>query len=194
MADTTDKTLEEARDEKCIPVARAILADLPADMLGQDGTSLALKMLTHALETDMNILTDVSYLPQLLLGALSGLNAAVQAATKAPIDEDRYKGVAQKMLQMLSDANLTLGDVTAEQAVIDQAPLVEDLSLLFSSEKLNPLEVKYVMDSVFEAFASVSNMFSDSLSKSVDKATAKVFGLESSKDLSTGKVQEVLLS
>jgi len=193
MADTTEKTLEELRDEKCIPVARAILADLPTDMLGQDGTPLAVKMLTHVLETDMNIVTEVSYIPQLLLGGLSGLNAAVQAATKDPIDDGRYKAIAERMLRMLSDENLTLGNVTAEQMAIDQAPLVEKLGSLFAEEKLDSLETKYIMDSIFEAFASVSNMFSDSLSKSTEKATAKAFGIDNAKDLSTGKVNEMLL-
>jgi len=86
-----EKNLEAERDARCFPVAQAILEGMAKNLLEEDGvkkTSLGALELT--LQQDLNIVTDMSYIPQLILNALSGVNATVQVCDVNPLDEVKY--------------------------------------------------------------------------------------------------------
>lgn len=192
---------EKARDAKCIPVARWILNDMAMLMIPEnandkiDFTPIVLKMLGRTLEADMNIATEVSYVPQLILSVLSGLNKAVQECDFTPVDDVRYGKIAKQILSIVAVADIRMNAVTPEESAADFAPVKEQLKALFTAEKLSLLEIKYVMDTfIFNSFTTVNNIFSKSLQDSTERAEAKLFGVESMSDLTMKKLDGVLLN
>lgn len=188
------------RDEKCIPVARAVLNDMAVDMIPKnanekvDFNPISLKILQRALDADLNIATENSYIFQLILGVLSGLNTTVQATVTVPIDDVRYGGIAKKILDIVATADLKMGSVTPEETTAMFVPVKEQINALFAVEKLSMLEVKYVMDNIFASFKTVTEIFNASVERSAARAEAKMFGVESMTDLSMKRLEEVLKS
>ena len=187
-----EKTAEEIRDEKCFPVTQAILEGMAKNLLEEDGVkSTAVATLSLLLEQDLNVTTDVSYIPQLILGALSGVNATVQVCDMDPLDEEKYNNVAKKILGILADAKIKIGFNPDEVATVF-ARIKDKLSALFLEEKLNSLEVKHIMDNILSAFNAFNNMLASSIEMSSEKATAKLFELDATSDLTMKKLDEVL--
>lgn len=190
--------LDAARDIKVIPVARAVLNDMALELVPEnaaekiDYNSLLLKMLQRALDADLNLTSDNPYLFQLVLKLMSGLNATVQTCATVPIDDVRYGNIGRKILAILATANLTLPTTTPEQDLEEFAPVKEQISALFLEEKLTMIEVKYIMDNLFDSFGAVQNLFMMKMSEVSDQAAAKLFGLNDMTDLSMKKVDEVL--
>lgn len=192
--------LDKARDEKCIPVARAIFADMVSDLLPDDVdgrtdySQIVLKILQKNFTADMNITIESPYIFQLILGVLSGLNASIQGAMTAPIDDARYKEIGRKILAIVSDANVRMGSVTPEETAADFADAKIKLNDLFIAEKLNGLELKYVIDMIFNSFKAVNDLYSQNIERSVERGSAKLFGVESMTDLGLKRLDEVLKS
>lgn len=192
--------LEKARDEKCIPVAREVLAAMadhllvsnPEDPRSRD--ELMLIILRRALETDMNITMEAQYLFQLILGGLSGFNATIHGCEFTPVDDARYIAIGKRMLTILAEADVRLTNVTPEDTASDFADAKAKLQQLINDEKLTKLEVRYIMDNIFESMTIVNNDFSDSLARSTEKAEAKIFGNEAMSDLSLGQINKVLVN
>lgn len=197
-----DKTpdLEALRDEKCVPVARNILGIMATDLIPKDANDVvdyrpvALKVLTEFFTADLVIATEASYVPQLLLGVLSGLNQTAQMCDTLPIDDVRYGGISRKILEIVATTNVRMTDVTKEMMEEDFAPVKEQLNKLFAEEKLNRLELKYVMDNIFDSFTALNNLVSQSLESSSARAEAKLFGIDSMDELTVRKLDEVLKS
>lgn len=194
------RDLEKARDEKCIPVAREVITAMadhllvsnPDDPHAHD--ALMLIILRRALETDMNITMEAQYLFQLILGGFSGFNTTIHGCEFAPVDDERYIAIGKKMLTILAEANVRLTNVTPEDTATDFADAKAKLQQLINDEKLTKLEVRYIMDNIFESVKMVNNDFSDSLARSTEKAESKIFGNESMSDLSLGQINKVLIN
>lgn len=192
--------LDKARDEKCVPIAHDVLAFLAENLLPETPESTdqfdkaQLYILQKSLDLDLNITTEVQYLFQLMLGGLSGLNAAVQAVNLAPLDDARYAEIGRKILRVLAETKPRLTAVTPEDTAADFADAKMKLQVIFDEEKLNPLELKYITDTIFQSFTSLNNLVADSLSKSSEAAEAKLFGITFMSDLTVKHVNEVLMN
>ncbi len=187
-----ERDLEKERDARTFPVAQAVLEGIAKGLFDDEGVkNVSLATLELTLSQDLNVSQDMTYIPQLILGVLSGANATVQKCTTVPLDTERYKAVSKKILVILAEAKLPLG-IKADEIDAAFAGVKEKLDALFLEEKLNSLETKYIMDSIFDAFALFNNTLSNSIEVSVDRATAKVFCLESTTDLTMKKLDDVL--
>ena len=196
--ETTQSDLEKIRDEKCIPIARDVLKDIATTLLPPDANvkidynPVILKILQRNLENDLNIKIETPYIFQLVLGALSGLNRTVQSCSTVLIDDVRYAALGTKVLGFLAESNIRLTNVTPEEVDADFAPVKEKINTLFAEEKLSMMEVKYIMDNIFEGFKTVQAGFNQSLETSVEKAEAKLLGIEYMSDLTFKKLNDVL--
>lgn len=191
-----EENLEKLRDDKCIPVAHKIMHDMADEMIGTDGPidarPLALKALQHFFDADLVIATEASYVPQLILGALSGLNATVQTCEYIQPDMERYGRVAKEILGILADADIDLLKNKPEEIESQFAGVKEQINTLFADEKLNALEVKFIMDLIFDSFTAFNNTLSGSLESSSARAEAKLFGIGSMDELTVRKLDSVL--
>lgn len=192
--------LEKQRDEKCIPIAKEVLKDLEQLMIPEDANNkidlnpLILKLLTRTFDADFNIEMENSYLFQLVLGVLSGLNGAVQTCDTALIDDVRYGKIQKEILSYIADGNIRMGNVTPEDNTADFVPVKGKLNALFKRENMSMLEVKYVMDNIFDLFKKVTDIFNRSVEQSSARAEAKAFGIDSMHDLTMKKLDSVLKS
>ena len=197
---TDQPDLDKLRDEKCIPIAREVLADMATSLVAEDANDkidhnpIILKILKKALDNDLNISMEVPYLFQLILGVFSGLNSAVQKTSPVPIDDVKYGAVAKKILSMVSEANVRMGGVTPEETATDFAPIMEKLNAYFEEQNLSFLEIKYVMDNIFQSFTRVNNLFNENLAGNSARAEAKLFGIESMSDLTMRRLNDVLIA
>lgn len=198
MAEEIKVDLEKVRDERCVPVAREMLGNLPIDLLPEktgeniDLSPLVKKTLASALAADLNLTTETSYVIQLVLGGLTALNRTIQTAKTVPIDDDRFFGIGRKILSILAESNVTLGSISPEDSLKEFAPVQEKIDALFEEEELTLIEVKYIMDNIFEAFNQVNTFYSGSLERSVRQAEAKLFGLADISDLTLKKLDGIL--
>lgn len=190
-----EKNLDAVRDEKCFPVAQAILSQMAVDLLNKNDNQKELteSTLSVMLDKDFNITEEVAYVPQLILGALSGLNLAVQTCTVIEADETRIADVGSKMLRILADANVKLNPAKEDIETVFEV-LKEPLNALFAEEKVTRLEIKYVMQTVFEAFTALNNLTDKSIKDATERLECKILGIESMSDLTLKKVNDVLLT
>lgn len=200
-APTTEEVAPDAdqlRDEKCSPLARELFKDIANLMIPEDAnqkvdyTTVLTALLTKALEANLNLTTENPYVFQLMLGVLAGLNVTVQGCDTTPIDDVRYGAIGRKILQITADANITLGSVTPEQTTADFAPVKDQINALIKEENLSMLEVKYIMDNIFESFTSVNNGFSDSIARSMKIAEEKLWKVEDMSDINMKMLDETL--
>lgn len=208
MTDTLNKAaegtpdLEKIRDERCLPVARLVLNDLAADLIPEeagedagkiDARGLAEKMLTHMFDADLNTTTETPYVPQLVLGMLAGLNACVQEATVYPIDESRLNAIARKILANMAEQGQTI-DLTkkVEENREAYAPITAFLNDVFAAEELTYIEIKYIMDKIFNSFTILNNLVSGSLEDSMKRSEQKLFGVSDMSEITMKKLHEIL--
>lgn len=195
--DVVEADLEKLRDEKCIPTARKMFVEIAADMIPEDANVVVdynpvlKKLLALGVEADLNLTTENPYVFQLMLGMLSGLNRTVQECTTIPIDDVRYGAIGKKILGYVADANVTIGSVTPEQTDADFAPVKEKINALFAEEKLSIMEVKYIMDSMFEAFTAVNTGFEMAVNKSLVTIEEKLLDVDAMTDVSMGLIVEI---
>lgn len=190
--------LEKVRDDRCIPIARAVMNDMVDQLLPEDANvkidydSLIKSILQKNLDADLNITIETPYVFQLILSALAGLNKTVQTCDMLLIDDARYAAIGRKILAAVAVADVRLVNATSEEVDEDFAPVKAKIDAIFTKEKLSMLEVKYIMDNIFSGFETVSNGFARALEKSSERAEAKLFGIESMSDLTMKRLQEVL--
>lgn len=186
--------LEKKRDEKCIPVARAMFADIASDMIQPDAdisdkeNPLLSKLLQKGVDADLNLVTENPYVFQLMLGQLAGMHKTVQECEVIPIDDVRYGTIASKMLQIVSDSNVTLGSVTPEETTADFVPVKEKLDALFIEEKLSHLEVKYIMEGIFKSFETLNSFFDAAVNQSLTRIEEKLMDVDSISDITMGMI------
>jgi hypothetical protein len=196
--DSLPADLEAARDAKVFPIARATLTDMAELLIPEDASvkvdynPIVLKILQRSVDANLNITMEVQYLFQVLLGVFSGLNQTMQGVTTTPIDDVRYGRISKELLTLVAEANVTLGGVTPEQTIADFAPIQVKINEIIAREKLTMIEVKYMMDNMFESFSTVNNAVSSQIEKSTASAESKLFGIEDMSDLTVGRVDEVL--
>lgn len=190
--------LEKLRDDKCFPIVQASFKEFPSTLLveGEKQKELQLKMLSLMLHADLNIAEEVSYVSQSILGVIAGLNRTIQECEMIPTDDERYTAIGNKILEIVaSDIGLiTLGKVTPEESTNDFSLVKMKLNALFAEEKLTKLEVKYIMDSIFEQYTNLNNAISSSITSSTERMESKILGIESMSDLTLGKLNETLIS
>lgn len=196
---TTTEDLEKLRDEKCEPIARAMFSTIASDMFSTESNQVELvkKLLTMSLNEDLNITTEVSYIFQLMLGALSGLNKTMSQIVQEsfPTDNERYGKIATQIMTMVSDANVRLTNVKPEDVANDFSDVKTRILELCKAEGLSGIEIKYIIQElIFAEFTSVNNLYSSSLEASSEKAEAKLFGIGSMSELTLRRLNEVLLA
>src|ERR1035437_1758224 len=181
--------LEKERDVKCTTIARDILKEFSTTPMGVEEKHkiLALKILSLMLNADLNITSEVSYVPQLLLGVFAGLNQTIQGSKILENDDARYDRITNQILTLVSNANVRMGKLTPEEVTTDFVTVKEELDKLFATEKLTRLEVKYLLDNLFESFTSINNLLSHSIESSTERMECKILGIESMTDLSLKK-------
>jgi hypothetical protein len=190
---TDEKNLDVLRDEKCVPVAQAILGELSAGLMKEDLTELILKALSVELAADLNVSQEVAYIPQLILGVLAGYNASIQKIELVN-DDVRYNDIASKILAIIAKANIRMVSVKPEDVIADFGPALEELKGLFATEKLSRMEVEYIRDNIFNQFTSLNNGIGRSIESATSKVEAKMLGIESLDELSLQKLDSVLKS
>ena len=189
---------EKLRDDKCIPVARTIMSEMATTLVASDASEvnyndLMIKSLALYLSSDLNLTTETSYVPQLVLGALSALNKAVHECT-LPMDDARYSIIAGKVLTILSEANIPLVVATKEESNIDTSSMTEKLNALFAEEKLNLIEVKYIMDNILDAFTEFSDKLNDSITDLTKRAEQKLFKVDFMNEITMKMLNDVLMA
>lgn len=194
-----ERDYEKERDERVIPVARGVLTDMAVDLIPQDGAEanygpVVMKIMKRALAADLNLTTDNPYIFQLLLGLISGLNAAVIQCATIPIDDARYGRIAKQILDIIATSDISLGNIAPEQTTKEFEPVKDRLNALFAAEKLNWMEVKYVMDSVISAFKEMEQTFSLNIDRSLQRAEAKAMGVEHMSDVTMVKLNDFLVT
>lgn len=189
--------LEKVRDEKCIPVAKAILGEMVTDLVNKDKDSkpLALKALSVMLSEDLNIDTEVSYVPQLLLRTLSEMNTTFQTCDVIQPDDEGYALIANRILKIVNDANISMDkDVTPESITKEFEVVKEKLNDLFKQEGITKLELDYIKDMIFDAFTNFNNTLQNSIAMATEKAESKALGIETMSDLTLKKLDKFLKS
>ena len=190
--------LDKLRDEKCIPIAQAVLEDMAELMVPEDANvkidynPILLKVLQRSLDADLNIQTENPYIFQLLLGVFSSLNKVAQEATVLPMDDVRYGRISKGILKIVAEAKVRLGNVSEEDKTADFVGIKESLNKLFAEESLTILELKYVMDNIFQSFQDVQSIFGTNVEQSTAKAMAKALKLEDINDLSMKTLDSIL--
>lgn len=193
-----EQDLEKLRDEKCVPVAQGMLGDIAEKLMPEnandkiDYNPVILALQQRTLDADLNVAMEVPYVFQLLTGALQALNTTVQTCTFVEADDIRYGAIGKKILGILAASGVKLVDVKPEDIATLYAPVKEQLQALFNEEKLTWLEIKYIMDNIFDAYGDVENAFMQILKQNGDKATAKLLGVPFVSDLGLKKLDEVL--
>jgi hypothetical protein len=184
--------LEKLRDEKCAPITQAIMVEMGNELntSQDDHNSLTMKTLSLMLSKDLNIETEVSYIPQLILKGLSELNATLQSCDAIEADDERYGLIANKMLTIISESKIDFINVDSKQF----EPIKEKLNKLFSEEKLTKLELRYIKDMIFENFTAFNNKLQGSIEMATQKAETKALGIDSMSDLSLKRLDEFLKS
>lgn len=193
-----EKDLDKERDDRCFPVTRAIMKEMADGLVASDAsqvkhTDLIMKSVALFLGSDLNVTTDTPYVPQLILGALAGLNKTAHECAIIPIDDERYSVIAGKILTIVSDANVSLGAVTPDQTVADFSPVKEKLNALFAEEKLTLLELKYILDNIFDAFKDFQEKLGHHIDGSMKRAEEKLFKVELMSDVTMKQLNEVLM-
>ncbi len=190
--------LEKLRDERCIPIAREILNELPQTLLPEDANvkvdynPICLSILKKLFDADTNIAMDNTYLFQIILQVLGGLNKAIQSCETVLIDDVRYASIGNKILSAVANGNVRMGNVTPDQVDEDFVQIKARLNEIIKEEKLSMLEVKYIMDNIFESFSQVTSIVNKSVEQSAARAEAKAFGVESMSDLTMKMLDEML--
>lgn len=196
MEENKDVNLDAQRDERCIPVVREILKEFSTDLMNTDGNynPVVVKTLSTMLAADLNTTSEVSYISQLLLGVFSSLNQTLQTCDIGENDDAKYDRVTNKILSIISDANVHLVNPSPADVAADFAPIKEDLNKLFAEEKLTKLDVKYIMDNLLNAFTSVNNLVGIQVENAIQRMTEKAVGVESLSDITLKKIDAFLLS
>lgn len=198
VAAEAEADLDKRRDDRVFPVVRKVLQYIASDMIPEDANiqvdynPVTIKILQEYVDADLNISIEMTYVSQVALNVLAGLNRTVQLCDFLPIDDQRYGSIGRKILQILSDANIPLGNLTPKQNDAAFTPVKEQLSALFAEEKLTWLEIKYVMDNIFDSYKVVNGLVGRSIEDSTALAEAKLFGLDSMNELSLQKLDAIL--
>ncbi len=193
-----EKDLDKERDDRCFPVTREIMKEMASGLVASDAsqvkhTDLIMKSIALFLSSDLNVTEDTPYVPQLILGTLAGLNKTAHECTVIPIDDARYSVIAGKILSIVSEAEVTLGTVTPEQTEKDFTPVKEKLNALFAEEKLTLLELKYILDNIFDAFKDYQEKLGHQIDDSMKRAEQKLFKVEFMSDITMKQLNEVLI-
>lgn len=195
-----EKSLDELRDEKCVPIVNDLIQELAKDMMpenaneGVNYTPIVTTILQKFLEENTNITTENDYIFQLILGSLSGLNGAINKSATLPIDNIRYVKVCKELLNILAKSGIEFGPATPNEISEKYEILLPDINELFAREKINTLESKYITDAIFETFKAIQGMVGTSIEKSMSKAEAKLFSVEDMTDVTMSMLDKILKS
>ena len=190
------QNLEKVRDDKCFPLVKNIVKELPYGLIVPDEKQkeLQLKCLSGMLAKDLNISQEVSYIFQTLLSVFSGVNTTIQGL-ELTNDDEKYDVLSRKVLQIIADEIDTIGlDAKPEDMIKDFSGVKDKLLKLFSDESLSRMEVKYIMDNIFEKFTTLHNAVTTSLEKSTEKMECKILGIDTMGDLTLKKLNDVLIN
>ena len=188
------KNLETVRDEKVFPIVQRLLKEISTDLIGSkdEQKGLTLKVLSLMLASDLNVSSEVSYVPQLILKVFANINETLQSCTLIETDDARYNSILSKMLTIVSDAGIKFGNLTPDEVKVDFAPIKEKFNELFLAEKLTKIEMDYMIKNMFESFNVFNNLLSRSIESATEKMECKILGISTMSDLSLKRLDEVL--
>ena len=188
------KNLEMVRDEKVFPIVQRLLKEISTDLIGSkdEQKGLTLKVLSLMLASDLNVSSEVSYVPQLILKVFANINETLQSCTLIETDDARYNSILSKMLTIVSDAGIKFGNLTPDEVKVDFAPIKEKFNELFLAEKLTKIEMDYMIKNMFESFNVFNNLLSRSIESATEKMECKILGISTMSDLSLKRLDEVL--
>lgn len=195
----TEPDADQLRDEKVIPVVRGILVDMATDLIPADANvevnylPFIMKVLKRTLDADTNLTMDNPYIFQMIKGVLIGLNVTVQELNPSTsINDIRYGRIAKQVLSIVATANIGLTPKTPEEVQASFAPIKDQLQALFDTEKMSWMEIKYVMDNIFEAHETTTDLFNRKIEGFLEKAEAKAMGVEFMSDITMSKLDVFL--
>lgn len=190
---------EKERDDRVIPVAVGVISDIANDesMMNiktqADFTEVLMKILKRALDADLNLVTDNTYVFQLVLGAYGAFSSVVQKAKMPEADDERFAKISQKLLQLLVAANIPMGGkVTAQEQEKAAAVIQPQLEEIFANENLTWLEIKYIMEGLFRTLKGVESLYQRNVDLSLQRMEAKILGVEAMSDVTMSKLNTIL--
>ncbi len=198
-AKAVEPTAEELRDERVVPVAQGVLADLASEVSAADInketdlTSIVIKVLKRGLAADLNLVTENPYVFSLVLGSYSALSTVVQKCRLTDTDDARFGKIGGEILSLLVNANVPMGAKVTKAQQEEAAEVVQPhLEEIFAREKLTWLEVKYIMEGLFRSLKSIEQVYMSNIELSVKRMEAKILGLEDMGDLSMSLLDATL--
>lgn len=191
--------LEQLRDDRTVPVAIGVIADIANDesMMNikdqADFTGVLMSILKRALDADLNLTTDNPYIFQLVLGAYGAFSSVIQKAKMPDADDERFAKISQKLLKLLVAANIPMGrNVTPQDQEKAAESIQPQLEEIFASENLTWIEVKYIMEGLFRTLKGVESLYQRNVDMSLQRMEAKILGVESMTDVTMQKLDETL--
>lgn len=192
-------SLEQQRDLRVVPVAQSTIEVIAGQNTAVDVndrsefTNVILSILQKSLDADLNIVTDVPYIFQLILSVYSAFNTVALAAKKPDVDMARFSKIAHEMMGLLASAKAPMGDgVKPEDQVTALEGIKPQLEELFSRENITQLELSYILESLMHTLKVTNDSFQQQIQRSVDRAEAKVWRLDDFSDLTLKKLDKVL--
>lgn len=191
--------LEALRDERVVPVARGVLKDIadgkPAT--GEDQTSefqeLRMKILKRSLDADLNLTTDNPYIFQLVLGAFGAFSSVIQRATFAQQQDEKFSRIAHEAMALLVSVEVPMGTkVKAEEQIAALEAILPQLNDLFARENITWLEMKYILEGMFNALKITESTFTNDVTHSLHTMESKILGVQDLSDLTMRKLDETL--
>lgn len=194
-----EPNLEAQRDERVVPVARGVLKDIadgkPAT--GEDQTSefqeVIMKGLKRSLDADLNLTTDNPYIFQLVLGVFGAFSAVMQKATFAQQQDEKFARIAHETMALLVSVEVPMGTkVKAEEQIAALEGILPQLNELFARENITWLEMKYILEGMFNALKTTEASFMNSVAQGLQRMEAKILGIQDLSDLTMRKLDETL--
>lgn len=191
--------LEAQRDERVVPVAQGVLADMASEIASTDVnsdtdfTAILVKILQRTLAADLNLITENPEIFKNILGVYSAFSTVVQKSVHASDEDVRFGKIGREMMALLVKANIPMGmkATPALQAAAAEA-IQPDLEAIFARENLTWLEIKYILEGLFRSLKSIEQLFSVNVERSVKHMEAKILGIDDMTDLTMGKLDETL--
>lgn len=202
MADTIGEVpaidLDKQRDEKMIPLARAVLNDLavgliPSANVKGDFQEIVMKLLQRSLEADCNITTENPYLMQLITTVLGRLTTVMLECDMVQPDDIRYAALSKEVLSIIATENIAMGPASPEDVTASFVPVKQRLNEMFAREKLTFFEVKYIMTNIMQSFSVVQDTFSSGVQNSVKRMEEKLLGIQDMSDLTMKGLDAALI-
>jgi hypothetical protein len=188
--------LDAEQDARCAPVAQGILEDMANSESVSDKSQFAqviMGVLKRALDANLNVAMDNPFVFQILLKAVGAFNNAITATKMTPLDDARYGRIAHELLKVFASAHVPMGNKVTEDQIKEALAAVQpQFDAIFEREKLNTLEVRYILEGVLKTTQTLQGFFTRSIEESVDRMEEKILQIGHKTELTMGKLDDIL--